>query len=393
MTTTAERYRTYRGPALFSMGFRPFFLFASAWAALAIPIWIAAYAGVLPAEQFTRSWHVHEMLFGYLGGVIAGFLLTAVPNWTGRLPVAGAPLAALFALWVAGRFAMLFQFELGAVAALVDSLFLFSLAAIVAREVLAGKNKRNIPVSLLVTILGIANVLTHFALTNPNLALLGERIGLGVVAMLVTLIGGRIVPSFTRNWMAKRQIKPEPPPANQFDSATLIVTALALLAWIVAPLSALAGLALTLAGLLNMARLARWRGWKTSAEPLVLVLHAGYLWLALGLALLGLGVVAPAAVPSAAGIHALTAGAFGVMTLAVMTRASLGHTGQALTASASVSAIYLLVNAAAAVRTTSPFWPDQYAMLLVLAAVLWSGAFAVFVAVYAPLLLRPRAAG
>ena len=393
MMTTAERYRTYRGPALFSMGFRPFFLFASAWAALAIPIWIAAYAGVLPAEQFTRSWHVHEMLFGYLGGVIAGFLLTAVPNWTGRLPVAGAPLAALFALWVAGRFAMLFQFELGAVAALVDSLFLFSLAAIVAREVLAGRNKRNIPVSLLVTILGIANVLTHFAPTNPNLALLGERIGLGVVAMLVTLIGGRIVPSFTRNWMAKRQIKPEPPPANQFDSATLIVTALALLAWIVAPLSALAGLALTLAGLLNMARLARWCGWKTSAEPLVLVLHAGYLWLALGLALLGLGVVAPAAVPSAAGVHALTAGAFGVMTLAVMTRASLGHTGQALTASASVSAIYLLVNAAAAVRTTSPFWPDQYTMLLVLAAVLWSGAFAVFVAVYAPLLLRPRAAG
>jgi uncharacterized protein involved in response to NO len=393
MTTTAERYRTYRGPALFSMGFRPFFLFASAWAALAIPTWIAAYAGVLPAEQFTRSWHVHEMLFGYLGGVIAGFLLTAVPNWTGRLPVAGAPLAALFALWVAGRFAMLFQFEVGAVAALVDSLFLFSLAAIVAREVLAGKNKRNIPVSLLVTILGIANVLTHFALTNPNLALLGERIGLGVVAMLVTLIGGRIVPSFTRNWMAKRQVKPEPSPANQFDSATLIVTALALLAWIVAPLSALAGLALTLAGLLNMARLARWRGWKTSAEPLVLVLHAGYLWLALGLALLGLGVVAPAAVPSAAGVHALTAGAFGVMTLAVMTRASLGHTGQALTASASVSAIYLLVNAAAAVRTTSPFWPDQYAMLLVLAAVLGSGAFAVFVAVYAPLLLRPRAAG
>lgn len=390
MTTTAERYRTYRGPALFSMGFRPFFLFAAAWAALAIPIWIGAYAGLLPAEQFTLRWHAHEMLFGYLGGVIAGFLLTAVPNWTGRLPVAGAPLAALFAFWVAGRVAMLFHAQLGVVAGLIDSAFLFALAAIVAREVLAGKNKRNIPVSVLVALLGAANVLTHQA--DPAIAVLGERFAIGVVAMLVTLIGGRIVPSFTRNWMAKRQMRPEPAPPGAFDVVALIVTALALVAWISAPLSPFAGVGLAIAGVLNLARLARWRGWRTSAEALVLVLHAGYLWLALGFVLLGLAALAPAIIPSPAGIHALTAGAFGVMTLAVMTRASLGHTGQPLTASPGIASIYLLVNAAAAVRTLSPFFPDQYVPLLVLAAVLWSGAFALFFAVYAPLLLRRRSA-
>jgi len=373
------------------MGFRPFFLFASAWAALAAPIWVASYAGLLPEERFTRDWHVHEMLFGYLGGVIGGFLLTAVPNWTGRLPVAGASLASLFALWVAGRFAMVFERELGLAAAIADSAFLFALAAVIACEIIAGKNTRNIPVSALVTVLAFANVLSHA--DHAAVALLGERIGLGVVAMLVTLIGGRIVPSFTRNWMAKRQMTPAPAPTDRFDFAVLIVTALALLVWIVAPHMAAAGAALTTAGLLNVLRLARWRGWRTSAEALVLVLHAGYLWLAIGLALLGASLLAPTIVPAPAGVHALTAGAFGAMTLAVMTRASLGHTGQPLTAPTFVKLIYLLVNAAAAVRTLSPFFAEHYASLLAIASLLWSGAFATFVAVYAPLLLRPRASG
>ncbi len=392
MLTTAERYRTYRGPALFSMGFRPFFLFASAWAALAVPIWIAAYAGLLNPSQFTRDWHVHEMLFGYLSGVIAGFLLTAVPNWTGRLPVTGASLAALFGLWVAGRLAMLLAAPLGALAAVVDSAFLFVLAAIIAREVLAGKNLRNLPVCVLVSVLAVANVLSHMGVAEAELARLGERLGLGVVAMLVTVIGGRIVPSFTRNWMAKRGLAAEPAAMNRYDALTIVVTGVSLAAWIAMPASFAAGAALTAAGAFNLVRLLRWRGWMTTAEPLVFILHAGYFWLAAGLGLLGLAIVAPAHISNAAGMHALTAGAFGVMTLAVMTRASLGHTGRPLTASPSISLIYLLVNLGAAVRTASPFFPDAYLFLLAIAALAWSGAFAVFVAVYAPLLLRPRRA-
>lgn len=390
MTTTAERYRSYRGTALFSLGFRPFFLFSAAWAALAVPLWIAAYMGWLP--HLTRDWHVHEMLFGYLSGVIAGFLLTAVPNWTGRLPVTGAPLAALFALWAAGRAAMLVSTTPGAAASIIDSLFLFVLAAIIAREVLAGRNIRNLPVCALVSILGAANVLSHLGPIDAELARLGERIGLAVVAMLVTLIGGRIVPSFTRNWMAKRKLTPEPASTGPFDIATLAATGAALLLWLIWPTAWPAGGALMLAGVLNLIRLARWRGWTTAAETLVLVLHAGYLWLGVAITLIGASILAADVVPAAAGIHALTAGAFGVMTLAVMTRASLGHTGQPLAATPAISAIYALVNVGAAIRTAAPFFPDGYAALLAAAAAFWSGAFLVFVVVYAPLLLRPRRA-
>ena len=389
-TTTAERYRAYRGLPLFSMGFRPFFLFAALWTAITVPLWIAAFAGWLPITHFDRAWHAHEMLFGYLSGVIAGFLLTAVPNWTGRLPVTGVPLLALVLLWCAGRVAMLIPDF--AAAPFIDSAFLFVFAAVVAREIIAGRNVRNVPVLLLLTVLGSANVLSHLNDFDTQLALLGERIGIAVVATLVALIGGRVVPSFTRNWMAKRQLKPEPASPSRFDAITLVLGAAALIAWATSPTLYAAGLALTLAGALHVARLARWQGWRTSDEPLVLVLHVGYLWLALGLALIGLAIVAPSAVPAASGLHALTAGAFGVMTLAVMTRASLGHTGRPLTATPRISAIYILVNLGAFVRVTAPFLPEHYAALLALSAALWSSAFVWYAIVYAPLLLRPRQA-
>lgn len=390
--TTAERYRAYRGAALFSMGFRPFFLFSAAWAALAVPFWLVSYFGILPAGQITRDWHVHEMLFGYLSGVIAGFLLTAVPNWTGRLPVTGAPLIGLFSLWAAGRIAMLMPTVLGAAAAVIDSLFLFALAAVIAREILASRNSRNLPVCLLVSALGVANVLSHTHLANLHLSLLGERFGIAVVAMLIALIGGRIVPSFTRNWMAKRKLSPEPAQASRFDAIALGVTGGALFTWIAAPFWPGAGILLVGAGVINFVRLLRWRGWKTSSEALVLILHAGYGWLAAAFTLLGLAVLAPGQVPTAAGIHALTAGAFGVMTLAVMTRATLGHTGQSLTANRSTQVIYLLVNLGALARVVAPFILDAYNPVLTIAAFAWSAAFALFVIAYAPLLARSRRA-
>lgn len=389
-TTTAERYRAYRGLALFSMGFRPFFLLAAVWAALAVPLWVAAFAGWLPIEHFNRDWHAHEMVFGYLSGVIAGFLLTAVPNWTGRLPVTGAPLMGLVLLWCAGRAAMLIPGF--AAAPIVDSAFLFVFAAVVGREIIAGRNVRNAPVLVLLTVLGSANVLSHLRSVDPDLALLGERIGIAVVATLVALIGGRIVPSFTRNWMAKRKLTPEPASPSRFDAVALSVGAIGLGIWAISPELYAAGLALTLAGALHFVRLARWRGWRTTVEPLVLILHLGYFWLALGLCLKGLAILAPSVVPAASGLHAITAGAFGVMTLSVMTRASLGHTGQPLAATPHISAIYVLVNLGALVRVAAPFLAEHYTLLVALSAVLWSGAFAWFAIVYAPLLLRPRQA-
>jgi uncharacterized protein involved in response to NO len=275
-------------------------------------------------------------------------------------------------------------------APIIDSAFLFVFAIVVGREIVAGRNAKNLPVLILLTVLGSANVLSHLHAFEPELALLGERIGIAVVAMLVSLIGGRIVPSFTRNWMAKQKLKPEPAPTGWFDAVVLATSALALGLWAAAPHFFATGFALALAGALHWVRLARWGGWRTGAEPLVLILHLGYAWLALGLTLMGLAIVSLGAVPAASGLHALTAGAFGVMTLAVMTRASLGHVGQPLTATCRITAIYVLVNLGALVRVISPMAPEMYTLLLAISALLWSGAFTWFVIVYAPLLLRAR---
>ncbi len=390
---TAAAIRAYRGPAVFSVGLRPFFLFAALWSAIAAPVWLYAF---LSGGPVGLSWHVHEMLFGYTGGVIVGFLLTAVPNWTGRLPVVGAPLALLFGLWLAGRGAMLAMALNADLAAavwpvIIDILFLFAMAGVVWREVLAGRNWRNVPVAVMVTILALANAGFHLEAGAGGVANLSTRLGLAVVALLIAVIGGRVTPSFTRNWQAKRG-GTLPAVAGRFDSVTLAVTAAGLIAWSLAPAHPAAGALLLAAGGLNLVRLARWRGDAALAEPLVWILHLGYLWLAAGLVLTGLSVATPGLVPPSVGVHALTAGAIGVMTLAVMTRASRGHTGRPLTAGKVEVAIYLLINAAALTRVAGGLSPVAYQPLLIVSAGLWSAAFLAFVISYGPMLLTPRPA-
>lgn len=390
MPSAAAR-RAYQGPALFSFGFRPFFMGAATWAAVAVPVWIWAYSdgGAMTVD---RDWHVHEMLFGYLGGVAAGFLLTAVPNWTGRLPVAGAPLAGLYALWVAGRIAMLLAPGFPVSAAVVDAAFLVIFAVVVWREVLAGRNWRNAPVCLLVTLLAAANLAFHARLVWPEAGPPAERAALAAMAMLIALIGGRITPSFTRNWMAQNHMTPLPAPFGALDRAALAACVAALGAWIAAPQHPASGALLVLAGAGVLARLARWRGALTLPEPLVWSLHAGYAWLGAALVLIGASILAPGAVPRTAGLHALTAGAAGVMTLAVMTRATLGHTGRARRADDLTMAVYLAVNAAAGLRVAAPFAGPGQTMLLIAAAVMWTCAFAGFLWGYAPMLVRGRLA-
>ena len=386
--------RAWRGPALFSFGFRPFFLFGALWAGLDAPIWVASFiAGdgrVLGAAG--RDWHVHEMLFGYLAAVMAGFLMTAVPNWTGRLPVTGWRLAGFFGLWAGGRLAMLLQASLEPATAVLDSLFLVAFAAMIWREVIAGRNWKNLPVCAIVSLFALANIGFHLRGPVPALADLAERLALAAPAMLISVIGGRVVPSFTRNWLAQQRATAMPAGAGRLDLAVLILTGAALLAWVAAPTALIAGALLTLAGLANAVRLARWRGLASAREALVWILHAGYAWLSLALLLLGASILAPAIVPRTAGIHALTAGAFGVMTLAMMTRASLGHTGRARTADGVTTLIYLAVNAAALTRVAAALAPLFQSALLAAAAGLWSLAFLGFAATYGPTLVRPRAA-
>ena len=387
----AAAIRAHRGPAVFSVGLRPFFLFSALWAAIAAPLWLYAFLGGGPVGL---SWHVHEMLFGYAGGIVVGFLLTAVPNWTGRLPVVGTPLALLFGLWLAGRAAML-AMALNADLAtavwplIIDSLFLFAMAGVIWREVLAGQNWRNVPVAVMVTLFALANAGFHLEAGAGGVDNLSTRLGLAVVTLLIAVIGGRVTPSFTRNWQIKRG-GPLPAVVGRFDIVTLMVTATGLIGWSVAPTHPATGALLLAAGGLNLVRLARWRGDATLAEPLVWILHLGYLWLAVGLFLTGLSVAAPGLVPPSAGVHALTAGAIGVMTLAVMTRASRGHTGRPLNAGKIEVLIYVLINLAALTRVTGGLLPSVYQPLLMVSTGLWSAAFLAFVIGYGPMLLTPR---
>lgn len=391
-----RRARLAASPALFRGSFRPFFLGGALWALVVLVLFICALSATitLPTAFDTIAWHRHEMLFGYLGAVIAGFLLTAIPNWTGRLPIAGAPLAALAELWLAGRIAILCSALVGApVAAVLDVGFLLTLAFVAGREVLAAHN-RNLPVVGMVLLLAVANGLDHAeAMGAPLPPGLGYRFAVGLIVMMIGLIGGRIIPSFTRNWLTKQGAAgPLPGQPGRFDVAALAMTALALIGWVVMPDATASGYALLVAGAVQIVRLARWQGVRTVREPIVLILHIAYLWIPIGLVLLGLSIVTGAFQASAA-LHALTAGAMAGMTLAVMTRATRGHTGRDLVAGPMTIAVYILITLAAAIRVAAPILPISYMAAIHLAAAAWIGAFVLFIIAYGPMLTLPRTDG
>ncbi len=386
-----ERRRNYAGPAIFSYGFRPFFFAGATWAALGVLLWLPQYFGeiVLPTAMGPLDWHVHEMLYGYVAAVIAGFLLTAVPNWTGRLPICGVPLAALATLWLAGRLAMLLSAKTGyAVAAALDVAFLVAMASVTLREIVAGKNWRNLRVlAVLLALIG-GNIVWHVEVLRSGAADYGPRIAIAAAMTLIMTIGGRIVPSFTHNWLVRCNPGRLPVPFSRYDAVSVAVGALALAAWVVLPTHMVSGTMLVGAGALHAIRLGRWAGDRTFADRLVLVLHVAYAFIPLGFALVGGAILWPAAVPMSAGLHAWTTGAIGLMTLAVMTRATLGHTGRALTASAATQAIYAAALVAALARIAAAFMGSSE--LLHLAAFAWFAAFAGYAVSYAPLLLlRP----
>ncbi len=393
MATSSERIRAWTGPAILSFGFRPFFLLAGIWAALAMVLWIGMWAGglSLPTAFDPISWHAHEMMFGYLGAVIAGFLMTAIPNWTGRMPIVGWPLAVLVGLWLAGRVAVAFSAGGAWLAAVIDLAFPVALVAAMGREIAAGKNWRNLPVVGLVALFTLANLLFHLEAMQGGApyAGVGLRIALAAAITLVSLIGGRVVPSFTRNWLVQQRSPILPTPFGKADKAVMALGIAALVLWIFAPAQPVVGAALLLAGLAHFWRLLRWSGRRARGEALVWVLHVGYAFVPLGF--LAMAAAAAGWIPAAAGQHIWMAGAIGLMTLAIMTRASLGHTGRPLTASTATTGIYLALIGSVLARLAYGLRPEAMG-LLHLAGGLWIVAYAGFAVVYWPVLVRPRLA-
>jgi uncharacterized protein involved in response to NO len=384
------------GLPLFSIAFRPFFLLGSMWSAAAVGVWVVVYltGSGLPIRLAPVDWHIHEMVFGFALAAIAGFILTAVANWTGRPPVRGAVLAALTGVWALARGLNLVSSLVPLwLTAAVDLAFPAAITLLVLRETVAARNWRNLMMAAPIAVLGIADLLMYLEAAGRRIpAGLGWRLALAAVITLMAAIGGRIIPVFTRNWLAARGAAALPSSSRGLDRAQSVILHSALLGWAVLPDARAVAVLLILGAALSLVRLAGWRGLATRDEPLLAALHVGYLWMIFGAGLLGVSILVPA-VPGTAAIHALTAGAIGTMVIAVMSRVCRGHTGRALTADRLTVVIYALVNLAAMARVVAALWPAAAMQLFALAAALWIAGYLLFAAWCAPVVLRPRPDG
>ncbi|MGH7023341.1 MAG: NnrS family protein [Caulobacteraceae bacterium] len=392
MTVLTDRMKAEAAP-VWSMAFRPFFLAAGLWSAVALALWIALYlsGAPWPSRFDPLSWHIHAMLFGFVPAAIAGFLLTAIANWTGRRPIQGAVLSGLAVLWLLGRIAVLVSALLPFwVAPAVDLAFPVILCVLAVREIVAARNWRNLMMPVPIAVLGLADLLMF--LENGGVRIpegLGWRLAIAAIIALVSAIGGRIIPTFTRNWLAKRGTGSLPARHRLVDSMALATLHTGVLGWAFLPTSKPIGVLLLFGAALNIWRLASWRGWRAMREPLLTILHLGYGWIILGAGLLGASMITPT-IPLAAAVHAFTAGAMGTMILAVMTRVSRGHTGRPLEADSWTVLIYALVNAAAVARVIAPFTWAVSTALVVSSATLWVASFVLFLIAYGPMLVQPR---
>ena len=375
---------------IFSNGFRPMFTLVALQALLALGGWLAFWNGWLAAPEALGSpllWHGHEMLFGFVGAAIGGFLLAAVANWTGRRPVHGTALVLLVLCWLLARgVAWLGAGWPDLFNAVAASLYWLVLAVLFGRELIAAGNRRNLKVLVLIGLFVLLSLAFHLQWLAPLDVL---HLTLVLVLMLLTLIGGRITPAFTRNWLNRQSPAPERLPAGfgPLDVAAAVMTAVSGLVWVFWPQSLVTALLLMLAGGLQLGRVLRWCGWQTRSEPLLWVLHLGYGWIGAGQLLLA-GGSAGFWLPHA-GLHALTIGAMGGMIMAVASRAALGHTGRALVATPVLTLAFCSLHLAAAVRVLAALWPAMMLPLITLSALLWLLAFALFSWRYLPILLGP----
>ena len=379
--------------ALFRLGFRPFFLFGAIFSFIALSYFILWISGAVIAWHSAWSaveWHRHEMLFGYAGAIIAGFLLTAVPNWTGHPTPKGKMLALLVLLWLAGRVMLFFSAHLpDMLVAAVDVSFFLACAAALLPALIKSRNRRNYSFVALLALLALANGMTHWeSVDNTNIADMGIRLGLNIIILIMVVIGGRVIPFFTEKPLGI-SIRRNP----MIERLTLSTTIAALILDVVEAQGTVLGIAFMLAAIANGWRLLQWRSMKTLGIPLLWVLHAGYAWLVIGFATRAayyLGFSVPVTIAT----HAFTAGGIGVLTLGMMARVSLGHSGRKLAVGKAMVAAFICVNLAAIFRVFGVWaFPNITMHLLECAAALWLLAFGIFIVIYTPILIRTRLDG
>jgi uncharacterized protein involved in response to NO len=380
---------------ILALGFRPFFLLAAIFAAAAVPLWLMIYQGLLdPASHLAPNlWHGHEMVFGFAIAVIAGFLLTATANWTGRRTASGAWLACLVALWLAGRIAMFGGGALpNSVVAGIDVAFLPVLAIALAVPILATGNRRNMIFPVVLLVLGAVNALIHLSALgiigwDP---LAGLRVAIDLIILMIGVLGGRVIPSFTKNALPQATVKP----CAKSSVLSLVSLAVLAIADAVTDEPGVVGAAALFAGIINALRMRGWGSFATVRHPILWILHVGYAWMAIGLILRGLGELTDF-VPADAGVHALTLGTIGSMVLGMMSRVALGHSGRDIKPDLLTVVAYGLINIAALLRVLFSAISEEHWRMVALigSGSLWSIAFSLFTIVYLPIVWRPRADG
>ncbi|MEI8255849.1 MAG: NnrS family protein [Deltaproteobacteria bacterium] len=382
------------GPAIAAKGFRPFFLLAGVLAVAFLPMWLAALFGGFDPGVYLGAiyWHAHEMVFGFAVAVIAGFLLTAAGNWTQRETAVGMPLMGLAALWVAGRFAVLGAWHLPRfVPAIVDLAFLPAVALAIGRPIVASKNRRNYVMVGVLVALFVTNLVVHLDALGimPGWRRRGNLLGVDVVVLVILVMAGRIFPMFTRNATRVEAIRSVP----ALEIASIASIGVLCVLDVALPDSRITPLFAGATGVVVAARSVTWGGRHSLKIPLLGILHVGYLWIPVGLILRAVTAYTTTG-PAPVATHALTVGAIGGLTLGMMSRVSLGHTGRPLVATPMVTASFVLVSLSALVRVATPLvhmaW---YRAAVMVAGVAWTLAFAIFLAVHTPMLFAPRIDG
>ncbi len=380
---------------LWSAGFLIFFWLGALNAAASLATWMAFLSGLGIGTQGwpAQSLHAHEMLHGTVVPVIAGFLLTAVPNWSGTAALRGAPLGGLVALWLVGRVALVSADVLPRVlVALLDGAFLPVLAVVIGTPIVRSRKVRNIPIVLVLFALGAANGAMHIGLMRSEATLLraGVYASVYLVVFLILIISGRVVPLFTRNALRSSGLDVDVQGDRRIGALALCAAGLALALDLATPGSSAGGAAALAAAPLLAARQGFWKPHHVLRRPILWILHVGHAWIAIGFACHSAAVLA-GALPQSAALHAFTAGAMGCMILGMMTRVSLGHTGRPVEASRLTVAAYAAVVFAALVRVFGPsFAPLHVLPLFLVSGTAFAAAYLVFAIEFTPILWRAR---